>query len=66
MFGHVVTFMFCLGGKLRFDQKKIYSGLFEIFLFENWQFLLLGILSINPANKVHTRKSFDYDFPILQ
>ena len=63
-----------LGGKLRFDQKKkkkFYRGLFEIFSFENWRFLRFGgilgiLLSINPANKVHTRKFFHYNFPILQ
>ena len=45
-------------------KKKIYLGLFEIFLFENWRFLGI-LLSINPANKVHTRKCFNYNFPIL-
>ena len=60
-FWHVLTIMLRLGGKLRFHQKNIYLGVFEIFLFENWQFLRFGgtssiLLSISPANKVHTRK----------
>ena len=48
-------------------KKKIFFlGFFEIFPFENWRFLhlgwIFGILSINPANKVHSRKCFDYNF----
>ena len=65
--------MVSLGGQLHLDKKKreFYFGLFEIFPFENWQFLcfeeILGIpLSVNLANKVHTRKCLDYNFLILQ
>ena len=57
--------MLRLAGKLHFNkkQKKIYHELFVIFPFENWRFLCFGrilgnLRSINPANKVHTRKCF--------
>ena len=66
-FGHVLSITFRLDKK---NVEKIYHGLFKIFPFENCQFLrfggILGILSSDPANKVHTRKCFDYKFLSLQ
>ena len=59
--------MFRLGGKLCFDQKNLYLGLFKIFSFENWQFFAfwgdLGYSSSNQFSKQSSyKKPFWYNF----